>query len=382
MGQSHPKKIIRGALRKKENSHGWLLTGPFGSGKTTIVRIIAKALACHNPSSVGEACQVCPSCLAIDQESSVNYNEIDAASFGSADSIRDLVQEAHVSPVGGSPFRVIALDEAHVMHKVAQTVLLKTLEDPPPFTHFVLLTTDPHKLLETIRSRCVPVELQPVEKREVFQHLKRICGREDVAYEDEALEIIVQQKYGHVRDALTLAETVALAGPLTLENVKHHLHLDLDEKVQKLLKREMSWEEVIDYAEEMVNDFAPHDIWEAVKRLAVRAELFRLAPSRVMGSDSLRNLVESYGGRLEVVVEWCLGKGQALQVRTISDLVVSLSVLQEQLGTRSEAEGEQKKLNMGIPKAHQKKDSALELQYPPDQFAGMLGFVPEGDGSS
>jgi DNA polymerase-3 subunit gamma/tau len=181
LGQDYVKQVLRGRLQKNtKESHGWMLVGPYGAGKTTILRILAKSLACPTPSPSGEACHKCQSCQAIDADASLNYREIDAASYSKADDIRDLVVEAKLSPTGDSPNRVIALDEAHVMSKTAQNVLLKTLEETPPTTHIILITTDPQNLLPTIKSRCLTLELSPVEKTHVVNHLAQICKLEEI----------------------------------------------------------------------------------------------------------------------------------------------------------------------------------------------------------
>jgi DNA polymerase III subunit gamma/tau len=385
LGQVYPKQVIRGALEKAVRGElgavSWLFTGPFGGGKTTTIRIIAKALACIRPTISGEACQVCQSCLAIEQDNSQNYTEIDAASRSGAEDIRDLIQEAFASPIGGSPSRVIALDEAHVLSKTAQNVLLKTLEENPPSTHIMLITTDPQKLLPTIISRCIKIDLQPVERPLVVEHLKKVSALENVDCEQDALEAIVLATHGHVRDALTLAETVAMAGPITLANVKHHLHLDLDEYVVILLaKAGLDWDETEKEVEKLTQDYPPHELWAALKRVVIQAELSRLSPSRSNSNDQVKKVVERFGGRLPLGAEWALGKGNQLAVRTASDLVVALAVLQDQLGGGVVQQTTKKDRALGQPKRKRAEVgfSPLEKSYSQDDFAAALGFEPEG----
>jgi len=128
LGQEWPKEVIRGALQKKPEALAWLIVGVWGTGKTTITRILGKSIACSEPTQSGEACQQCQSCKAIEAEASPNYTELDAASTSGADDMRDLIREVYSAPVGDSPKRTVALDEAHMLSRVAQNVLLKTLD--------------------------------------------------------------------------------------------------------------------------------------------------------------------------------------------------------------------------------------------------------------
>lgn len=379
LGQVWPKQLIYGALKKrKDDARGWLVSGPWGSGKTTITRILAKAISCLSPLPSGEACQHCISCLSIDNETSLNYTEIDAASAGGKDDIRELIQEAHSAPVGGSKAKTIALDEAHALSKPAQNTLLKTLEDIPPTTHIMLVTTDPDNLLQTIRSRCVPVELESVDRRSVVDHLVKICEIEQVEAEREALELIVNHKYGHVRDALTLTETIALAGAIKVSGVRRHLHLDLEEVVLSfLIHIGKDWSQTAVQLEVATKDYPPQEIWAAIRRVVVGAELFRLATSSSTNSEQMKILVDSFGGHLNTAAEWALDTGERLAVRTEVDVLVGMAILHEKLGGAVSTNTEQKVIRNGQPKRHQNNQAVHERHLAPDEAAKRLGFDAE-----
>lgn len=386
LGQAFPKDIIRGALRKAKVGSGkgmsWLICGSYGCGKTTITRIAGKALACHSPSPDGEACQVCPSCVAIEAEVSHNYTEIDAASRSGVADIRSIVQEMTLSPTGGSKFRTLALDEAHSLSPQAQNALLKSVEEPSPCTHVMFITTDPDKLLSTIRSRCVIVELEPVDRKALVEHLARICRVENVEYEQAALEIIVAQSRGHVRNALTTAEKISLAGSLTLVAVRKSLHLELEDKTVHLVSEiGIDWDRTAEEVEMLSQDYPPSSIWKAIHRTITQSELFRLAPSRAPQSEHIKKLVERYGDRLTTASEWVLSKGEDITVRTETDLIVSLSVLSNQLGAGVTPVEARRDVKMGVPKRGKQGlplNGGKETSMPPKEFAGRLGFVADG----
>jgi DNA polymerase III subunit gamma/tau len=381
IGQDWSKQIIRGALENMRHGHSrarsWLFSGSYGCGKTTLARILGKAFACPSPTPTGEACQVCDSCQAIEEDNSPNYNEIDAASKSGVEDAKKLVQEVYSSPMGNSPYKTIALDEAHGLSKAAQNALLKTIEEPSPTTHFMFLTTDPEKLLYTIRSRCVPVQLEPPPRRLLVEHLARICNLEEVHYEEDALETIVIQKHGHVRDVLTLAETIQLGGSLTLENVRKNLHLDLDDHTAKILAHSGSdWDRTAHELEVLCQDNAPNQVWAAMKRVIPSAALYSVAPSRVPNSGNIQLLVDKFGTRLSTAAKWVLKRENDLMVRTDTDLIVATVLLREQLGADT-APTEVKKIRMGEPKSKRRINTvSLHTQdtIPRDLFAATLGF--------
>lgn len=346
---------------------------------TSCVRILAKALVCHNPTPRGEACLECSACQAIDQENSDNYTELDAASKSGVDAMRSLIQEVYLAPTGGARFRLIALDEAQALTTHAQQALLKTVEQSPEKTVIVFLTTHPEKLLPTIRSRCIPIFLEPINRKQMVEHLALICQCEDVPVEKSALELIALQERGHVRDAITKIEQIALAGPVTLERVRHVFHLDLEEKVITLLNYAgVDWERVTQEVEVLGQVYPIPKIWLSVLKLVVKAELFRVSPARVDANEFMKQLVDRYGGRLVVAAEWALAKGEELQLRSEYDLVVALSVLQEQLGKGQSTVQVQKK-KMGPTKAQRLmlKQGPLHQESSKEEFINKLHLIPD-----
>lgn len=212
VGQSHVTNTLVREIAEGKVAHAYLFAGPRGTGKTTSARLLAKALNCQNPPGGGEPCNACDSCLAIVNGSSFDVTELDAASHNSVDDIRDIkVSVTTVASVGGAK-RVFILDEAHMLSKAASNALLKTLEEPPEHVHFVLATTEPYKLLDTIRSRSQRFDFHPVSVEELVGHLAYVADLESYQVADGALQLVARHAAGSVRDSLSLLEQVAALG--------------------------------------------------------------------------------------------------------------------------------------------------------------------------
>lgn len=348
LGQELPVRIIRGALLGVERPNTWLLQGPWGSGKTSTARILAKALVCKTPLIGGESCGICDQCVAIDKEASPNFSEVDAASYGRVEDIRELIEEARLSPID-APARAILLDEAHMLTRTSQNVLLKTLEDGVGMAKILLVTTDPEKLLPTIRSRSVRVNLSPVDKMTVVKHLKRVTSLEGVEAEETALQLIVEHTYGHIRDALNMAQQLSFAGSITLEAAKMHLNLHLDDHAALLIcKSGDDWEAARSEIESLAQENAPEEVWFALRRSVIQATLHHVSPQKEKLGESIRIIAERYGSRLSITSEWILGSGTRLLIRTVPDLVVGLAILREKLGANIQTREVLRK-KLGIP---------------------------------
>ncbi|MDH3259993.1 MAG: DNA polymerase III subunit gamma/tau [Acidimicrobiia bacterium] len=217
IGQSHVTETLAREVQENRVAHAYLLAGPRGTGKTTTARILAKALNCTNLGENGEPCNTCNSCVAVTEGSSLDVIELDAASHNSVDDIRDIrVSVTTVASVGGAK-RIFILDEAHMLSKAAGNALLKTLEEPPPHVHFVLATTEPYKLLDTIRSRSQRFDFHNVAVELLAGYLTRISSEEEYEVEPAALTAVARHARGSVRDALSLLEQVAALGDGSVE---------------------------------------------------------------------------------------------------------------------------------------------------------------------
>ncbi len=208
-GQSHVTSALRTAIQANSFGHAYLFSGPRGTGKTSTARILAKALNCNNLQE-GEPCSACESCLAIEQGKSFDLYELDAASHNKVDDVRDLIAKVHL----GSPGRtkVYILDEVHMLSSGAENALLKTLEEPPPHVVFVLATTEPHKVVATIRSRTQHFRFNLLPADELDEHLRWVIEDAGLDVGDDAIEYALRQGGGSARDTLSALDLVAAAG--------------------------------------------------------------------------------------------------------------------------------------------------------------------------
>lgn len=226
VGQSHITTTLKNAIRNKQLAHAFLFCGPRGVGKTTCARILAKAINCENPAVDGEACNVCHSCVSFNEGSSLNIHELDAASNNSVDDIRNLVDQVRFAPQPGK-YKVYIIDEVHMLSSSAFNAFLKTLEEPPPYAIFILATTEKHKILPTILSRCQVFDFKRITNQDIMDHLLEICDKENIPSEKSALEIIAQKSEGCMRDALSLMDKMVSFsdGKLTYADTLENLNI-------------------------------------------------------------------------------------------------------------------------------------------------------------
>ena len=210
VGQEMISTAIGNALTLNKITHAYLFCGPRGTGKTSTARILAKSLNCVN-GPTPTPCQVCPSCIAITRGSALDVTEIDAASNNGVDNIRDLTDKVQFSPIEGK-FKIYIIDEVHMLSTAAFNALLKTLEEPPPNVVFIFATTEPHKVLPTIISRCQRFDFSRITRPQIEARLKHVAQLENIAIQLDALTLIAQHVRGGLRDALGLLDQVAVLG--------------------------------------------------------------------------------------------------------------------------------------------------------------------------
>ena len=231
VGQSHITTTLKNAIKNNQLAHAFLFCGPRGVGKTTCARILAKTINCENPSQYGEACNICHSCLSFNEGTSLSIHELDAASNNSVDDIRTLVDQVRISPPQGSKYKVYIVDEVHMLSSSAFNAFLKTLEEPPSYAIFILATTEKHKILPTILSRCQIFDFKRITTNDTVEHLQEICDKEEIKAERAALQVIAQKSEGCMRDALSILDKIVsfTNGELSYRNTLEHLNiLDAD----------------------------------------------------------------------------------------------------------------------------------------------------------
>lgn len=230
VGQQHITTTLKNAIRNEQLAHAFLFCGPRGVGKTTCARILAKTINCENISADGEACNECHSCRSFNDGISMNIHELDAASNNSVDDIRTLVEQVRFAPQAGK-YKVYIIDEVHMLSASAFNAFLKTLEEPPPYAIFILATTEKHKILPTILSRCQIFDFKRITGNDTVEHLEEICTKESIRAEKAALQVIAQKSEGCMRDALSIMDKIVsfTNGELTYQNTLEHLNiLDAD----------------------------------------------------------------------------------------------------------------------------------------------------------
>ena len=231
VGQEHITTTLKNAIRTNHLASAFLFCGPRGVGKTTCARILAKTINCQNLTAEGEACDQCESCVSFNQNASFNIHELDAASNNSVEDIRNLIDQVRYPPQSGK-YKIYIIDEVHMLSSAAFNAFLKTLEEPPSYAIFILATTEKHKILPTILSRCQIFDFNRIQPQHIANHLADIARKEGITAETEALELIAQKADGGLRDALSMFDlnvTFAADRIIRYKEVLDNLHiLDYD----------------------------------------------------------------------------------------------------------------------------------------------------------
>ncbi len=226
VGQRALTTTLQNAIASGKLAHAYLFCGPRGVGKTTCARIFAKTINCLHPTPNGEACNECESCMAFNEQRSYNIHELDAASNNSVEDIRSLIEQVRIPPQIGQ-YKVFIIDEVHMLSTAAFNAFLKTLEEPPHHAIFILATTEKHKILPTILSRCQIYDFNRMGVNDTVEHLKYVAEKEGIAVEAEALNVIAQKADGGMRDALSIFDQVVsfTGGNVTYQRVIENLNV-------------------------------------------------------------------------------------------------------------------------------------------------------------
>ena len=226
VGQRALTTTLKNAIATQKLAHAYLFCGPRGGGKTTCARIFAKTINCMTPTADGEACNQCESCVAFNEQRSYNIHELDAASNNSVDDIRQLVEQVRIPPQIGK-YKVYIIDEVHMLSASAFNAFLKTLEEPPRHAIFILATTEKHKILPTILSRCQIYDFNRISVEDTVNHLSYVASKEGITAEPEALNVIAMKADGGMRDALSIFDQVVsfTGGNITYKSVIDNLNV-------------------------------------------------------------------------------------------------------------------------------------------------------------
>ncbi len=226
VGQQALTTTLKNAVKTGKLAHAYLFCGPRGVGKTTCARIFAKAINCQNPTSDGEACNECESCQSFNEQRSLNIFELDAASNNSVEHIKTLMEQTRIPPQLGR-YKVFIIDEVHMLSTAAFNAFLKTLEEPPQHVIFILATTEKHKILPTILSRCQIYDFERMTVANTVAHLKHVAEKEGIQYEEQALAVIAEKADGGMRDALSIFDQAAsfCQGNITYQKVIEDLNV-------------------------------------------------------------------------------------------------------------------------------------------------------------
>jgi DNA polymerase-3 subunit gamma/tau len=389
VGQSHITTTLKNAIKNNQLAHAFLFCGPRGVGKTTCARILAKTINCTNPTPDGEACNTCNSCVSFDAGTSLNIHELDAASNNSVEDIRTLVEQVRFAPQAGK-YKVYIVDEVHMLSTSAFNAFLKTLEEPPSYAIFILATTEKHKILPTILSRCQIFDFKRITNNDTVEHLQEIVEKEAIQAEKAALQVIAQKSEGCMRDSLSILDKIVsfTNGTLTYQNTLEHLNI-LDEDyyfrlLESLQKQDMAaammlYDEINRKGFEgdlVINGFA-----EFIRNLLVckdpkSATLLDVVEGlqekyiQTAANTSLSYLVSALNILNEAEIQFKMARNKRLHVELA---IIKLNFLQQAIELSSESGQIIKKKRLDGPIAFRTKSvSSLQVKNVPDQAPPKL----------
>ncbi len=389
VGQSHITTTLKNAIKNNQLAHAFLFCGPRGVGKTTCARILAKTINCTNPTPDGEACNTCNSCVSFDAGTSLNIHELDAASNNSVEDIRTLVEQVRFAPQAGK-YKVYIVDEVHMLSTSAFNAFLKTLEEPPSYAIFILATTEKHKILPTILSRCQIFDFKRITNNDTVEHLQEIVEKEAIQAEKAALQVIAQKSEGCMRDSLSILDKIVsfTNGTLTYQNTLEHLNI-LDEDyyfrlLESLQKQDMAaammlYDEINRKGFEgdlVINGFA-----EFIRNLLVckdpkSATLLDVVEGlqekyiQTAANTSLSYLVSALNILNEAEIQFKMARNKRLHVELA---IIKLNFLQQAIELSSESGQIIKKKRLDGPIAFRTKSIlSLQVKNVPDQAPPKL----------
>lgn len=269
IGQDDAVSLLRKSVSLQRFFPCYLISGPYGAGKTTLARIFSKAILCDNPRD-GEPCEICESCSQFDGIKNPNYSELDSASHGSVDDIRRLREDSFYRPFGGKRRRVVYLDEAGSISHAGNNAFLKLLEEGAETVVFVMTTTEPDKILDTVKSRAFEIELRRITPNDIYERLQHISTVEGIRAEEKALRLIATYSQGHMRDALMLLDQMRIKGEITVDVTRSMLKIDSKLEYLKLLYAiATDFNQVVEILNLLETRRVPADIWKGLLEASV-----------------------------------------------------------------------------------------------------------------
>lgn len=269
VGQTDAVSLLKRSVALKRFFPCYLISGPYGAGKTTLARIFSKAILCDRPVD-GEPCDACDSCIQFDRVANPNYSELDSASNGSVEDIRRLRSDSLFAPFGGKRWRVVYLDEAGSISQAGNNAFLKLLEEGSDTVIFVMTTTDPDRILDTVKSRAFEIELSRLTPNEIYSRLQTVAASEGISYEEKALRLIATYSQGHMRDALMLLDQMQIVGTITTEVARSMLKVDSKIEYLKLLHAlGTDFSKAIEILEFLETRRVSSEIWRGLQEASV-----------------------------------------------------------------------------------------------------------------